>query len=141
MSGPESGVVIYGEQRGVAAGDFNEDGRIDLAVAQNGAATRLLQNATGRAGLRLRIQGPVGNPEGIGVIVRLKALQRGEQACEVRAGSGYWSQDSPVVTVPTNQLGRSVSLSWPGGKTVQANLPAAGLEFLVNDSGGVRIVR
>lgn len=33
---------IHGEQRGVAAGDFNKDGRIDLVVSQNGAQTRLL---------------------------------------------------------------------------------------------------
>lgn len=37
----ESGVQIWGEQRGAAGGDLNGDGKPDLVVTQNGAATRL----------------------------------------------------------------------------------------------------
>ena len=37
----ESGIVLHGEQRGVVAADFNDDGRPDLAVGQRGAATGL----------------------------------------------------------------------------------------------------
>src|SRR6185503_9213662 len=57
MSGQESGVKIYGEQRGAALADFNEDGRVDLVVTQNGAPTRLYQNVTGKPGLRVRLAG------------------------------------------------------------------------------------
>tara|TARA_B110000444_G_scaffold221623_1_gene223095 strand:- start:939 stop:4289 length:3351 start_codon:yes stop_codon:yes gene_type:complete len=39
-----SGIAPYGEQRGVTAADFNNDGRADLAVSQRGAATRLFIN-------------------------------------------------------------------------------------------------
>jgi len=39
-----SGIAPYGEQRGVTAADFNNDGRVDLAVGQRGAATRLFIN-------------------------------------------------------------------------------------------------
>ena len=39
-----SGIALYGEQRGVTAADFNNDGRADLAVGQRGAATRLFIN-------------------------------------------------------------------------------------------------
>src|SRR6185436_14642405 len=44
VPGEESGVKIYGEQRGSAIGDFDEDGRIDLVVGQNGGPTRLYHN-------------------------------------------------------------------------------------------------
>jgi len=39
-----SGIALYGEQRGVAAADFDGDGKTDLAVGQRGAATRLFMN-------------------------------------------------------------------------------------------------
>jgi len=40
----ESGIVVYGEQRGVVAADFDGDGKTDLTVGQRGAATRLFMN-------------------------------------------------------------------------------------------------
>ena len=128
------------KQRGAAAGDFNEDGRVDLVVTQNGAATKLCQNATGRAGLRLKLKGPPGNPQGVGAVIRLHAPQGGGQAYEVRAGSGYWSQDAAVVVVPVAGLGQRISVLWPGGKVVQVSLPAAGREFSVDYSGTVQVI-
>jgi hypothetical protein len=44
VAGDLSGVHVYGEQRGVAIGDVNGDGRPDLVVTQNGAKTRLFLN-------------------------------------------------------------------------------------------------
>ena len=141
MAGPDSGLMIYGEQRGAAVCDFNEDGRLDLVVAQNGAPTMLFQNSRGQAGLRLRLQGPVGNPNGVGAVVRLRPDQQAGQAFEVRAGSGYWSQDGAVLVLPISELGQRVSVRWPGGKTVQLSLPAAGREVSVDYSGVLRVIR
>src|ERR1043165_981360 len=72
MSAEESGVICWGEQRGCAVGDFDEDGRIDLVVAQNGAETKLFHNERAKPGLRVRLKGPPGNPDGLGVTMRLK---------------------------------------------------------------------
>ncbi len=47
VPGKESGIVLYGEQRGAVAGDFDEDGFDDLVVAQNAGTTVLFMN-TGR---------------------------------------------------------------------------------------------
>ena len=47
-----SGVKIHGEQRGAALADFNHDGRVDLAVSQNNAPTKLYLNQRARRGLR-----------------------------------------------------------------------------------------
>ena len=60
LSGEESGIKVYGEQRGAAFCDFDHDGRLDLAVGQNGAETKLFRNLRGRAGLRVRLSGPPG---------------------------------------------------------------------------------
>jgi len=40
----ESGIAVYGEQRGVVAADFDGDGKTDLTVGQRGAETRLFMN-------------------------------------------------------------------------------------------------
>ena len=41
VPGQESGITVYGEQRGAALSDFDGDGRVDLVVAQNAAETKL----------------------------------------------------------------------------------------------------
>ena len=66
MSGLQSGLMIKGEQRGVACADFDEDGRMDLAVTQNGAETRLFHNERANPGLRVGLTAPPGNPNAIG---------------------------------------------------------------------------
>ncbi|HEX7862943.1 MAG TPA: VCBS repeat-containing protein [Verrucomicrobiae bacterium] len=94
VAGQVSGIAIYGEQRGAAACDFDRDGRLDFAVAQNGAATKLYRNLAKGSGLRITMSGGVKNPNGVGCVVRLKSGGAITPAREIRAGSGYWSQDS-----------------------------------------------
>jgi hypothetical protein len=72
VPGQESGVAIYGEQRGAALCDYDEDGRVDLVVTQNGAETKLYHNAGARPGLRVRLLGPAANRSGVGALVRLQ---------------------------------------------------------------------
>ena len=53
IPGRQSGLVINGEQRGAAFADFDQDGRVDLGVSQNGTETLLYRNQRGDAGLRI----------------------------------------------------------------------------------------
>ncbi|MBM3845274.1 MAG: hypothetical protein FJ405_03175, partial [Verrucomicrobia bacterium] len=61
---------ILGEQRGAAVCDFDKDGRMDIAVAQNSGPAVLLQNRNPGKALRVKLTGPRGNPTGIGARVR-----------------------------------------------------------------------
>ncbi|HTG43110.1 MAG TPA: VCBS repeat-containing protein [Verrucomicrobiae bacterium] len=95
VPGQESGIKVYGEQRGCALADYDQDGRWDLLVTQNGAATRLYRNRKGQPGLRLQVRGTSANPAGIGTMLRIPAAQ-GMITREIQAGSGYWSMNGAL---------------------------------------------
>jgi len=124
VSGQESGIIVYGEQRGAAIADFDQDGRIDLVVSQNAAATKLYRNVAAKPGLRVRLIGPPGNPTGIGAQVRLLFGSRVGPIREIHAGSGYLSQDSPAIVLSEPVKPTGVWVRWPGGKV--ATIPLAG---------------
>jgi hypothetical protein len=141
VPGQESGVKVYGEQRGAAVCDFDGDGRTDLVVSQNGDETRLFHNVRAKPGLRVRLRGPAGNPLGIGAIVRLKFGDRFGPAREIHGGSGYWSQDSVVQVMSGPSAPTQVWVRWPAGAVVTANLPPSAKEVVVDFNGAVRQTR
>jgi len=124
LSTPESGIAVYGEQRGCATSDFDQDGRLDLAVTQNGGTTRLFRNVRATPGLRVRLQGAAANAAGVGATLRIGYPEnRWGPAREVRAGGGYWSQDSAVQVLGTPETPTALRVRWPGGETSTATLP------------------
>jgi enediyne biosynthesis protein E4 len=139
LTASQSGIAVYGEQRGSAVGDYDGDGRVDLAVAQNGAATKLYKNNVG-TGLRVRLAGPKENPSAIGAVLRCRNSTRAGPAREIRAGSGYCSQDS-FVQVVSRELLPGLEVRWPGGQTTRSEIPSQAREILVDASGAVKVVR
>jgi hypothetical protein len=117
VAGQRSGLLVYGDQRGAAYSDFNGDGRLDLVVSQNGAATRLFVNQTAKPGLRVRVAGPPSNPDGVGTQVRVMYGDRGGPVREVQAGSGFLSQNSAVQLFGLSGTPTAVWVRFPGGKT------------------------
>ncbi|MBI5387671.1 MAG: VCBS repeat-containing protein [Verrucomicrobia bacterium] len=137
VPGQISGVLVYGEQRGAALADFDEDGRIDLVVSQNNGATKLYRNMGAKPGLRVRLQGPPANPAAIGACVRLLSGAKPGAARELHAGSGYWSQDSPVQVLAAAETPTKLWVRWPGGKTTTTELPSGARSVVVETSGTV----
>lgn len=119
VPGQQSGLIIYGEQRGCAVSDFDGDGRLDLAVGQNNERTKLFHNRGGIPGVRVRLRGTRGNPDGIGAVLRCGDGQRWGPAEEIHAGSGRWSADSSVAVMARSNQDTYVQVRWPGGATVQ----------------------
>ena len=115
VPGQSSGIEVYGEQRGAALGDFNGDGKVDLAISQNGAATKLYENQTPKAGIRIRLKGPSANRDAIGSSMRLVYADgsKGPRR-EIQAGSGYWSQNSfmQVLGIDKNKKPAKIEIRW-----------------------------
>jgi hypothetical protein len=143
VSGQESGLKIYGEQRGAALCDFDRDGRVDLAVTQNAGATKLFHNKNARSGLRVRLKGPPGNEAGIGAQLRLENDKVKGALREIQAGSGYWSQNSSVqiMTLPEGQNATAISVLWPGGKKTRSPVHPNAHEIEIANDGSVKIVK
>jgi hypothetical protein len=131
VPGQNSGIKVYGEQRGLAVCDFDKDGRTDFVIGQNSAPTKLFHNVTGRPGLRVQLAGPAGNPRAIGAIIQLKCAGQWGPARELHSGSGYWSQDSHVAVLATPDKPESIRVTWPGGRKTEMVVPPNTSEFTI----------
>jgi len=135
LSPMESGVFIPGEQRGCAVADFDQDGRVDVAVGQNSGAVQVLRNVGGRPGRRVELRGPRGNPNAIGATVRLRWEGGQGPVREIHAGSGYGSQNSVIVTLGSPTEPKSVEVRWPGGTRRDYPWPSGAMRHQVNVDG------
>ncbi|MDQ3951030.1 MAG: FG-GAP-like repeat-containing protein, partial [Gemmatimonadota bacterium] len=131
MSGHRSGILVYGDQRGAAYADFDRDGRLDLAVSQNGAATRLFRNREAKPGLRVRLQGAASNSDAVGAQVRVVYRDRMGPMREIHAGSGYWSQNGAVQVFGLAARPTAMWVRWPGGAESRVAVPPGARELVI----------
>ncbi len=143
MPGQQSGLEVYGEQRSCAICDYDGDGRMDLAVAQNGNSTKLYHNVGALPGLRVRLKGPPGNPAAVGASLRLESAGKMGPVREVQAGSGHWSQNSvvQVLTGKSLESAKNIWVRWPGGKETITPVPGGAREIEVSRQGAARQMR
>jgi hypothetical protein len=131
VAGDRSGIVVYGDQRGAAYADYDADGRLDLVISQNAAATRLLHNVSAKPGLRVRVRGPAANPDAIGAQLRLVYGTRLGPVREIAAGSGYWSENGAVQVFGLSESPTHVLVRWPGGAETRVPVASGAREIVV----------
>jgi hypothetical protein len=142
LDAQRSGVDVPGEMRAAAVADYDGDGRIDLAVTQNGSQTKLFHNLRAKAGLRIRLDAPGQNRSGIGAALRL-AGQNGPfgPVQEIQAGSGFLSQNSAIQILAASDKATAVWVRWPDGSEETIQLPAPAKEIVLTPGKPAKVIR
>jgi enediyne biosynthesis protein E4 len=104
--------------RGLAAGDLDGDGRVDLVVTDLEGPARLLMNRirTPHSWIGFRLRGSRSNRLGLGALVRVTAGGR-TLAAECRTSGSYYSASSPTVHFGLGLAAGAVGavIRWPSG--------------------------
>jgi hypothetical protein len=126
--------------RGLAVGDFDRDGDLDLLLTTNNGGSYLYRNdvSNGNRSVRFHLVGTKSNRDAIGATVRIY-LNGQVQARMVRSGSSYLSQSELPVTFGVGKRDQieKVEISWPSGQTEEHTKLATGRSYQVIETKGI----
>jgi enediyne biosynthesis protein E4 len=110
--------------RGLATGDLDNDGRIDVAVTTNGESLHLLHNETQSRNhwLILNLVGHKSNRDAIGAVVKVTTAEGSQYATVTTAGSYLSSSDKRLhFGLGSSASVTSIEILWPSGKRQTIN--------------------
>ncbi len=127
--------------RGLAVGDFDRDGDVDVLMTTNNGAAYLFRadQTAGNRSIRVRLVGTKSNRDGIGA--RVNIFSGGvEQTRMVKSGSSYLSQSELPLTFGLGKRDRIERLvvDWPSGRTEEFKDLAAGKTYQVTETQGIK---
>jgi hypothetical protein len=124
--------------RGIAYGDFDRDGDVDLLITTNRGPALLYRNdvSNGNKSIRLRLVGTKSNRDGIGAAVRLFTPE-GTQSRMVKTGSSYLSQSELTLTfgIGRREKADRVVIDWPSGVVEEHKNVGAGAHVCTESKG------
>jgi hypothetical protein len=130
-------------RRGIAFGDLNNDGSVDVVVYNVGAPPSLFLNETHNANHRVVFQliGGKSNRAAIGARVTITTAAM-TQVAEVSGGSGYLSSNDQRLHFGLGTEARmtKVVVRWPGATNDEFNNVAADAVYAITEGGAIREV-
>jgi hypothetical protein len=123
--------------RGLAVGDFDRDGDLDLLLTTNNGAAYLYRNdvENSNRSIRCKLVGTQSNRDAIGAVVRIDCNGQ-RQTRMVRSGSSYLSQSELPVTFGVGKEAEieRVVIDWPSGKTEEHKKLRSGRMFQITEN-------
>jgi enediyne biosynthesis protein E4 len=126
--------------RGLAYGDFDRDGDLDILLMTNNGPAYLYRNdqVARRRSIRFHLQGSKSNRDAIGSSVRI--FHEGQtQSRMVRGGSSYLSQSELPVTFGLGLRDKidRVVFDWPSGRTEEYKDLNSGKSYKCMETKGI----
>jgi hypothetical protein len=126
--------------RGLAYGDFDRDGDLDLLITTNSGPAYLYRNdqTAGNRSLRIRLTGTKSNRDAIGAVLKI-FYGSSTQSRTVKGGSSYLSQSELPVTFglgARDKIDRLV-IAWPSGAIEEYKNLAPGRTYDCVESKGI----
>ena len=126
--------------RGLAYGDFDRDGDLDLLMTTNNGPAYLYRNdqMAGNRSIRFRLVGTKSNRDAIGTAVKI-FHGASSQSRLVKGGSSYLSQSELPVTFGLGKRDKidRVVILWPSGRTEEYKDLAAGRAYECTETRGI----
>ena len=126
--------------RGVAVGDFDNDGDVDLLVSNNGGVPQLLRNDGGNTNhwLEILLIGTKSNRDGVGARVKLIAGDL-VQYDQRKGGGSYQSAPDPRLHFGLGRQTKvdTLEIKWPSGMVTRLRELPANRIIAVEEGNGV----
>ena len=126
--------------RGLAVGDFDRDGDLDVLMTTNNGPAYLFRNdqTSGNRSVRIRLLGTKSNRDGIGA--RVKVFAGGMmQTRYVRSGSSYLSQSELPLTfgIGKSDSVERIVVDWPSGRSEEFKNLQPGRAYEITEAKGI----
>ena len=126
--------------RGLATGDYDNDGDLDVLISNNGGPPLLLRNDGGSKNnwIGLQLKPTASNPEAVGAIITWES--RGVKRYRLKTGGGsYLASHDPreILGLGDAPSAESIEIQWPSGKLDQLEDVPVGKYSIVVEGKGI----